>query len=399
MRLSETSLRRIAACCWYDGSMERKKCILSAVAIAAVLSWCMPARAVVQGIDVYNGTGLVNWANMKAAGIQFAFCKATEGVDFVDVRLSQNMTNANAAGVLIGPYHYGRPDSNSSNPLDAFNEANDFVDAIQPYYNSSGLYLKPVLDLEEILDLPTVAQERAYLSEWVRDFSDQVESRLGVLPIIYSNGNYAQNYLEADIAEHDLWFAKPSSTNSFASATPPTATNIGIWDEWKFWQWTWTGNIGGINPALRDAFGGELSDLGDYIVGFVQGDYNENGVVDAADYTIWRNTLGQSVLPGRGADGNLNGTIDAGDFAVWKSKLGSAGVGGAHHDSCSRTNNFRPAASQCIHRSYPLAISLARCPLITAATRRTIAHQRNGPHCRPSPRGATRRGSSAPCDR
>lgn len=285
------------------------------------------ALAVVQGVDVYNGTGFVNWASMKAAGIQFAFCKATEGVDFVDARLSQNMTNANAAGVLIGPYHYGRPDSNSSNPLDAVNEANDFVDAIQPYYNSSALYLKPVLDLEEFLDLPTLAQERAYLSEWVRDFSDQVNSRLGVRPIIYCNGNFAQNYLEANIATHELWFAKPSSTNNFASASPPTAANIGIWDEWTFWQWTWTGNIGGISPALRDAFAGDLPDLGQYIVGFTQGDYNEDGAIDAADYTTWRNTLGQSVLPGRGADGNLNGVIDAGDYVLWKSRFGSAGSG------------------------------------------------------------------------
>jgi hypothetical protein len=27
------------------------------------------------------------------------------------------------------------------------------------------------------------------------------------------------------------------------------------------------------------------------------GDYNRNGVADAADYTLWRNTLGQSVPP------------------------------------------------------------------------------------------------------
>ena len=50
----------------------------------------------------------------------------------------------------------------------------------------------------------------------------------------------------------------------------------------------------------------------------VLGDYNLNGVVDAADYTVWRNTLGQ-VADGLAADGNASGTIDAGDYDVWKS--------------------------------------------------------------------------------
>jgi lysozyme len=307
--------------------MEWKRSFLAVIVVTAVVTWCVPAQAVVQGIDVSNHQGVINWSSVKAGGIQFAFCKATEGVDFVDARFTTNMANANAAGVLIGPYHFARPDSNSSNPLDAVSEADDFVDAIAPFYSSNGLYLRPVLDVERFLDLPTIAQERAYLSEWIRDFGGRVEERIGVSPLIYCNGNYAQTYFEADIAQHNLWFAKPTTTNNYASAVPPTAANIGIWDEWKFWQWSWTGNVGGINPVDRNAFAGELADLAQYIVGFEQGDYNENGVVDAADYTSWRNTMGQNVLPGRGADGNLNGTIDAGDYAVWKSNFSSAGAG------------------------------------------------------------------------
>ena len=37
------------------------------------------------------------------------------------------------------------------------------------------------------------------------------------------------------------------------------------------------------------------------------GDYNHNGVVDAADYIVWRNSLGQSIAAGTGADGNGDG--------------------------------------------------------------------------------------------
>lgn len=60
------------------------------------------------------------------------------------------------------------------------------------------------------------------------------------------------------------------------------------------------------------------------------GDYNGNGVVDAADYTMWRDTLAESVDPGTGADGNGNGVIDNGDYDVWRDNYGaSAGLAAA----------------------------------------------------------------------
>ena len=55
----------------------------------------------------------------------------------------------------------------------------------------------------------------------------------------------------------------------------------------------------------------------------VTGDYNGNGIVDAADYTVWRNTFGQTVFwHGDGADGDQSGTIDDGDYDFWKEHFG-----------------------------------------------------------------------------
>lgn len=53
------------------------------------------------------------------------------------------------------------------------------------------------------------------------------------------------------------------------------------------------------------------------------GDYNGNGIVDAADYVVWRDTLGQAGFPGRGADGNNNGIIDYGDYRFWRNQFGA----------------------------------------------------------------------------
>ena len=55
------------------------------------------------------------------------------------------------------------------------------------------------------------------------------------------------------------------------------------------------------------------------------GDYNGDGEVDAADYTTWRDTLGDSVLnDGDGADGNENGVVDPLDYNVWVTNYGNS---------------------------------------------------------------------------
>lgn len=55
------------------------------------------------------------------------------------------------------------------------------------------------------------------------------------------------------------------------------------------------------------------------------GDYNGDNIVDAADYTTWRDSLGQTgLMPYTGADGSGNGKIGPEDYAVWKSHFGEA---------------------------------------------------------------------------
>jgi hypothetical protein len=55
----------------------------------------------------------------------------------------------------------------------------------------------------------------------------------------------------------------------------------------------------------------------------VPGDYNRNGVVDAADYALWRKTLNSSASPlGSGADGNGDGSINVADYTFWRQHFG-----------------------------------------------------------------------------
>ena len=64
-------------------------------------------------------------------------------------------------------------------------------------------------------------------------------------------------------------------------------------------------------------------------VNFLAGDYNGNGVVDAADFVVWRNSLGAAVVEFSGADGNGNGLIDQPDYDVWRGHFGTTLGSGA----------------------------------------------------------------------
>lgn len=57
-------------------------------------------------------------------------------------------------------------------------------------------------------------------------------------------------------------------------------------------------------------------------------DYNGNGAVDAADYALWRDTLGLSVANGSSADGSGNGLVDEADYTVWQTHFGETSGSG-----------------------------------------------------------------------
>jgi hypothetical protein len=54
------------------------------------------------------------------------------------------------------------------------------------------------------------------------------------------------------------------------------------------------------------------------------GDYNGDRKVNAADYTVWRNTLGTPVAKYEGADGDGSNWIDMPDYEIWKQHYGDS---------------------------------------------------------------------------
>jgi autotransporter-associated beta strand protein len=188
----------------------------------------------------------------------------------------QNITRATTAGLLAGPYHFARPDviestQNSGGVANSgTDEANHMIQMAGAWMRPG--YLLPVLDLEAGQSQRTAAQ----LTTFCIEFSDRIYAAMGVRPIIYINGSYA-NYVQASIVNACpvLWSARwpnqadPDSIPVQTGHPKDSYTPIyGPWDDaprpvhpWAFWQYASTARLngyanGGANIDVNVAQGG-----------------------------------------------------------------------------------------------------------------------------------------------
>ena len=62
----------------------------------------------------------------------------------------------------------------------------------------------------------------------------------------------------------------------------------------------------------------------------IPGDYNGDGIVDAADYTVWRDSFGQigaNPADGTGPGGTPDGVVDGLDYQFWVDHFGATSAG------------------------------------------------------------------------
>jgi cyclophilin family peptidyl-prolyl cis-trans isomerase len=97
----------------------------------------------------------------------------------------------------------------------------------------------------------------------------------------------------------------------------------------------------------------------------VAADYNHDGVVDAADFSMWRDTLGTNVMPFTGADGSGNGIIDQADFTIWKTNFGETSGGS------SGSGSSAPGSAGAVPEPSSIVLfGLAFAPFIISRARR-----------------------------
>lgn len=70
------------------------------------------------------------------------------------------------------------------------------------------------------------------------------------------------------------------------------------------------------------------------------GDYNNDSVVNAADYTVWRNNLGAAITLANEEPATTPGNVTDEDYAVWKGAFGSAAAAGGFVDNSNFTGRI-----------------------------------------------------------
>lgn len=130
-----------------------------------------PSDYDVTGIDVSHYQGTIDWSSVAGAGIDFAYAKATEGLNFIDAYYNANRSGARNAGIYFGAYAFGRPDQGSPRT-----QADKFIDT--SLYSSDGRTLPPMLDIEWPKEGPACYGLSANaMVSWISQFVDQVRVR------------------------------------------------------------------------------------------------------------------------------------------------------------------------------------------------------------------------------
>jgi GH25 family lysozyme M1 (1,4-beta-N-acetylmuramidase) len=238
--------------------------------IAATLALAVgvdQAQARLTGVDVYAGTGTVNWSSVHSAGITFAFTKATQGNYYHDANMAANMNNGKAAGLAMGVYDLADPAACTPST-----EANYFWNYAKNYITADGKTLLPVLDFEPNTLGETTWTGASSWSDWVNQWCNDVKNLaaaqgLNVTPIIYVSAGWTSTYLSSANGWTGAWIADYNGESSQTGSPWGGGSYYQPWGSgvWDFWQYTSTASVSGISGACdADVFNG--TSLAPYLV-------------------------------------------------------------------------------------------------------------------------------------
>ena len=187
-----------------------------------------------QGVDVSAHQGQIDWARVKAAGVDFAVLQIgyrgyTEGGLVRDSRFEENYQNAREAGVRLGVYFYSQATSEAEAEAEA-----DFVLAC---LDGRALQLPVFFDWEEVKTGRTRGYAGSAVTDYALAFCGKLNSA-GYLSGVYFSQSYGYSHLQLErLKEHSFWLAEYRSYQSF-------------YYEVAIWQYACDGHVDGIDTVV-----------------------------------------------------------------------------------------------------------------------------------------------------
>lgn len=177
------------------------------------------------GIDVSDHNGVIDWSKVKTSGVQFAILRAGLGkfASQKDARFEGNYAGAKAAGIPVGAYWY----SYATTVDEAKQEAAACLDVLKGKQYEFPIFF----DQEEKATLDTGKDN---CSAMIRAFCDVIEKN-GYWVGLYTSRSCLNTHVADDIkTRYTLWVAEWGSKLNYSGT-------VGIW------QRSSTGRIDGIS--------------------------------------------------------------------------------------------------------------------------------------------------------
>jgi GH25 family lysozyme M1 (1,4-beta-N-acetylmuramidase) len=140
------------------------------------------AAPTVPGVAVGAGDAGIDWAQLTAQGVRFAYVEDTTGTSSGNPSFAQEYAGAAAAGMFVGATHFALPNA-SSGAAQA-----DYLLGHGGGWSADSGTLPPVLDIETN---PYGGQcyglSAANLVSWIGQFTAEVHARTSRWPVVYTS--------------------------------------------------------------------------------------------------------------------------------------------------------------------------------------------------------------------
>lgn len=263
-----------------------------------------------RGIDVSAYQGDIDWARVKAAGVDFVILRASGGVG-KDQNFEANYTAAHAVGLGVGAYYC----TAATTPEQAEKEA----DLLLTWLEGKRLEYPVYFDIEgdDQSALPDNAARTALCTAFVGRMK-----QAGWCAGVYSYKSWFETMLDlpALMQESEIWWAH----------WPQSGQPDIDYSRYGLWQYASDGRVDGVNgdvdvdvaftdyPRLMKQRGWNGYPVSPALVSF--GDVNDDGTVDTADAVLTLQYAAE-LIDGRAlntaaADVNGDGAIDTADAVL-----------------------------------------------------------------------------------
>lgn len=186
------------------------------------------SRYPVQGIDISQAQGSIDWRKARAAGVDFAYIKASGGAEMRDDRFADNWQQSRDAGVRRGAYH-------------AFtlcrlarDQATNFI-ATVPRDSDA---LPVALDLDFGGNCTARPDRKVLLGE-IALFIQMVEAHSGKAMILHLTPDFEDAYQISGAINRSLWLSRTGLAPAYG-ARP-----------WVVWQASHQRRIDGIGGRVN----------------------------------------------------------------------------------------------------------------------------------------------------